>query len=76
MRLITLKKYRDVSAIMTLSLESASYHSHKYSGKIGQKINTNNMQQSSGMRAMELTDVSAINADMWERHMNTKTVFE
>ena len=75
MRLIALKKCRDVSAKITVSLKSATRNSRKYFDKIGPNCDPTRMQQGWGIWCMELRDVSCINADSLEHRMNTNTPF-
>ena len=75
MWLIALKKCRDVSAKITVSVKSATRNSRKCFDKIGPDCDPTKMQQCWGIRSMELRDVSSINADSLEHCMNTKTCF-
>ena len=75
MRLIALKKCRDVSAKITVSVKFATRNSHNYFDKIGPECEPSKMQQCWGIRSMELRDVSSTNADSLEHCMNAKTCF-
>ena len=75
MWLIALKKCRDVSAKITVSVKSATCNACKYFDKIGPNCDPTRMQQGWGIWCMELRDVSSINADSLEHCMNTKTLF-